>query len=91
MKTLALVTIAALSLGATTASAQSTVRVQPGQVCADNKCVRFANDLRSVCIQARRSASVASLGLQRNPNISIRTFREIYALALRQGTRGPSR
>lgn len=72
----------------TAAPAQSTagsVTVQPGYFCYQNKCVRFSNDLRSVSIQGRRPASIASLSLSQNPVISSQTFREIFLLALRQG------
>ena len=79
--------IAAATVSVTPAFAQSSgsVRVQPGHFCHINKCVRFSGDLRSVSIQGRRPASIASLNLASNPVISNETFREIFALALRQG------
>ncbi|QUJ75149.1 hypothetical protein KDD17_08910 [Sulfitobacter albidus] len=79
---------AALAMGGTAVSAQSasngSVRVQPGFFCAQNKCVRFSDDLSAVSIQARRAVSVASYDLASDPVISIDTYREIYRLALRQ-------
>ena len=89
MRNFILIGVAALALTSGTAFAQSSgsgVRVAPGQVCADNKCVRFSGELRSVSIQARRSVSVANYRLAANPVISRAAFREIFRLALRQGT-----
>jgi hypothetical protein len=94
MKPLALLTVAALTLGAHTAIAQpqgSTVRNIPGQVCADNKCMRFSRDLSSVSIYPRRAVSVEAYNLRRSPKLSVAQFRDIFALALRQGTNSPSR
>jgi|AntRauMFilla1563_2_1112583.scaffolds.fasta_scaffold13618_2 hypothetical protein len=94
MKTLALLTAAALSLSAVGAFAQASggnVRVAPGQICADNKCVRFSRDLQSVSIQSRVAASVASYSLRNDPVVSLAEFKEIFALALRQNNLGTSR
>lgn len=93
MKQFALIAAATLALGNSAAFAQtSNVRVAPGYFCAQNKCVRFSNDLGSVSIQGRRAVSVASYRLRSNPVISSDEFREIFYLALRQrginGTRG---
>jgi len=73
------------------ASAETSVRITPGQVCAQNRCVRFSNDLQSVSIQARRSVSVAQYNLDQQGVIPFSTFREIYFTALRQGPRYPTR
>ena len=94
MKTLALLTVAALTFGAHTATAQSqgsTVQIKSGQVCADNKCMRFSPDLGSVSIYPRRAVSVEAYNLRSDPRLSVAQFRDIFALALRQGTKGPSR
>lgn len=94
MKALTLISFLALTLGAQTAAAQSSsssVRIQPGQVCADNKCMRFSRDLSSVSIYPRRAVSVKAYNLRSNPRLSITNFRKIFAVALRQGTIGPSR
>lgn len=72
------------------AAAQSAVQVQPGQVCAQNRCVRFSRDLRSAGIYPRTPFSVANLNLAQNPVIPFATFREIYLTALTQPTNGPS-
>jgi hypothetical protein len=94
MKTLTLLTVAALTLGAHTATAQShgsSVHIKSGQVCADNKCMRFSSDLKSVSIYPRRAVSVSAYNLRSNPKLSVANFRDIFALALRQGTNSPSR
>lgn len=94
MKTLPLLIAVVLQIGGSVAFAQpngSTVEVQPGFFCAQNKCVRFSSDLKSVSIQSRRPVSVASYGLQKNPVISSEAYRAIFYLALRQGGVGPER
>ncbi len=88
MKKISLICTLALTLSGGAALAQSgggaSVRVEPGHFCAQNKCVRFSSDLRSVSVQGRRAVSVASYDLQNNPVVSGADFRAIYLLALRQ-------
>lgn len=84
MKSLSAITALTLALSAGAVFAQSDVRVHPGQVCAENKCVRFSDDLKSVSIQGRRTASVASYQLSSDPVISADEFRQIFKLALIQ-------
>ena len=85
MKYLALASALMVGLGATTATAQSgSVRVQPGQVCADNKCVRFSRDLESARLHGRVPVSVKSYRLRQNPVISLDDFRRIFHLTLVQ-------
>lgn len=95
MRAITVICAVALGLGgAAAASAQSnaaSVRVQSGFFCAQNKCVRFSDDLTSVSIQARRPVSVAAYGLRNDPVISADTFGEIFLLALRQNGVGPDR
>lgn len=92
MKHLALLTAATLSVLSVPAYAQSAnIKVSAGHFCAENKCVRFSDDLSKVSIQARRPVSVESYGLRNNPVISSAEYREIFLLALRQrgvGDRG---
>ena len=94
MKQVILAATAVLALGTSAAVAQSSgsgVRIKPGQVCADNKCVRFAPDLKSAYVSGRRAISVERYSLRRNPVISVAAFREIFALGLRQSGRGVDR
>lgn len=88
MGRIALITATLVALGASGAVAQSSgsgsVRVQPGQVCADNKCVRFSRDLRKVQIQGRLPVSVERFGLPGKTVVSLDTFRQIFHLALVQ-------
>jgi len=94
MRQVILVAAAIVALGASAAYAQSSgsgVRIKPGQVCADNKCVRFAPDLKSAYVSGRRAISVERYRLRTNPVVSIAAFREIFALGLRQPGRGVDR
>ena len=91
MKPLALIGALALTLGAGAAHAQSgnaQVRVQPGHFCVKTYCARFSRDLRTVSIQAREPVSIAKYGLDRDPVVSVDTFREIFRLALVQPNLG---
>ena len=88
MKFLTIATAVTLMLSAGTAFAQSqsgsNVRAKAGHFCAENKCVRFSRDLRSVSIQGRQAVSVASYRLRSNPVISAGEYRQIFKLALIQ-------
>lgn len=84
MKHLSVIAAVTLMLSAGSGFAQSNVRVQPGGFCADNKCVHFSNDLKSVSIQGRKAVSVASYRLASNPVISLDEYRRIFRLALIQ-------
>lgn len=84
MKHLSAIAAVALMLSAGASFAQSNIRVQPGHFCADNKCVRFSDDLKSVSIQGRRAVSVASYRLASHPVISSAEYRQIFKLALIQ-------
>lgn len=91
LNTIILVCAFALPSAAATAQQANTVRIEPGQVCAANKCVRFSPDLQSASIQGRRSVSITSLDLRSDPTVSIETFSEIYSLALVQRGVGAER
>lgn len=94
MRQLILIAAAVLALGTSTAYAQSSgsgVRIKPGQVCADNKCVRFAPDLKSAYVSGRRAISLERYRLQSNPVVSLAEFRDIFARGLRQPGRGVDR
>ncbi|KIN72345.1 hypothetical protein [Sulfitobacter guttiformis] len=94
MKKLILSSAAAIALGSGALFAQTAeqgVRVAPGHFCADNKCMRFSDDLRSVSIQARVPVSVTQYELSANPVITREIYREIFMLALRQDGVGVDR
>ena len=85
MRFLAVTFLITLALGVGAATAQpNSVRVHPGQVCADNKCVRFSRDLQSAQLHGRVPVSVKKYRLQQNPVISLEDFRRIFHLTLVQ-------
>lgn len=73
------------------AQSPGSVRVQPGHFCADNKCVRFSPDLRSVEVHGRVPVSTSYLGLASDPNISLAEYVDLFYLALGQSDRGSDR
>lgn len=86
MKYLSVIAAATLMLSAGASFAQSNIRVQPGHFCAENKCVRFSGDLKSVSIQGRKAVSVAAYRLASQPVISSAEYRKIFKLALIQSS-----